>query len=281
MSKRIFAIIIALCLVALVGFSGFSVWHSVSNRPAFETGGYIISEENMSVSRLSFLAEENYHLSSGSVKFRQASGEEAVVSQESFLHLDNGAVASFSDGVLLDFRDLSENFINNYVISAGLQIRSEDDGYAATTSSGAVTFGDHVWKLSDRRYLVQSPELTVCFSQEDERDVEDYVLVSITEDGVVQMITKDNSWLTISEECYIETASGVRVYPMTQLVDNGMYKMSLAKLSVDVDDNIILTEAETRRQIVPELKIEAMPVQQAKTAQTASPANPARTARAA
>lgn len=257
MSKRILAIILALCIISLVGFVGFSVWNSVVSAPTFATGGYMISVENMDVQRLSFTEGASYQLSSGKIKFLASDGEEAVVRQETFLHLDNGSISALVDGILLDFNDLSENFINNYTISSGLAIRMDGNNYSAVTRSGTITFGDHLWKLSDNRYLVQSPKLTVHFSENDRRAVDGYVLVAISDDGVAQLITKENVWLTISEECYIETQSAVRVYPMRQLVDNGVYKMSLAKLSVDADDNIVLTEDETRRQIVPRLNINA------------------------
>jgi len=150
---------------------------------------------------------------------------------------------ALSDGILLDFNDLSDNFINNYFISAGLTIQSAGEGYTAETTAGTITFGDHLWKLSDQKYLVQSPELTVYYSEDDQREVTDYVQINVTDDGIVQILTPENIWMTISEECYIETASGVRIYPVSQLINDDNYKMSLAKLSVTADDSIVLETA--------------------------------------
>lgn len=67
MSKRILAIILALCIISLVGFVGFSVWNSVVSAPTFATGGYMISVENMDVQRLSFTEGASYQLSSGKI----------------------------------------------------------------------------------------------------------------------------------------------------------------------------------------------------------------------
>ena len=96
----------------------------------------------------------------------------------------------------------------------------------------------------------------------------------MTEDNVAHMLTQENLWMTISDECYIETQGGVKVYPMTQIIDDGTNKLSLAKLAVSPEDAIVLTEDETRRQIVPELNIEAIDGTE-KRAKTASRERPA------
>src|SRR5699024_10857494 len=109
------------------------------------------------VKQLAFSAEENYKFSRlGYVSFQDANGATAMVEQSSFLHLEGDGVSAFSDGVLLDFQDLSANFINNYYITAGVEIVAAGDEYTAQTSSGTLTFGDHLWKLSDARYVVRS-----------------------------------------------------------------------------------------------------------------------------
>lgn len=256
MLKRVLGITLGLLVVGLLVIIGAGIWLTESSLPAFAQNGYVLQSGEDSVKQVVFSADENYKVTKlGVVTFTDASGETASVEQRSFLHLDGGAVSAFSDGVLLDFNDLSANFINNYYITEGVEITSSGEGYTAQTNSGTLTFGDHLWKLSDDRYMVQSSELTVHFSDEDERAVSGYVEVRVTEDGIVQLLTEENQWSTISEECYIQTASGVKIYPITQIVENDEYKMSLAKLAVNTDDSIVLTEDETRRQIVPELNI--------------------------
>lgn len=259
MLKRIFGITISVFLLAMVAFTGFAVWHSSSTQPEFRTDGYVLMGDGLEAKQLAFTAAAPYKVSSaGVVKFEDTSGEKVTVKKESFVHYGDGSVMALSDGILLDFNDLSDNFINNYFISAGLPIQSAGEGYTAETTAGTITFGDHLWKLSDQKYLIRSSELTVYYSENDQREVEDYVQIHITDDGIVQILTPENIWMTISEECYVETASGVRIYPVTQLINDDTYKMSLAKLSVTADDSIVLTEDETRRQIVPEIHIETI-----------------------
>lgn len=259
MVKKVVLPTLALCLTAVVGFTAFGIWKSVSSRPTFPMDGYVLRGDGGEVKQLGFQGQESYQISrAGQVIFRDADGERAVVRRDSFVHLNDGSVMALCDGVLLDFNDLSENFINNYFITAKLPIAGSAGIYTAETNSGTVNFGENLWKLSEEKYIVRSPELTIRFGDDDERPAGEYVQVTTTPDGIVQLLTAENLWTTISPECYIQTQSGIKVFPVTQIVDNGTNKLSLAKISVNADDSIVLTESETRRQIVPELNIDTI-----------------------
>lgn len=258
MKGKITIVTLVLVVVGMIGFlSGYAII-TRNNQPQFAGDGYVLSSDGGGVERLGFTAGKAYSSRGGeSVAYRDTDGTRVEVPSASFLHYDDGGMAAFSGGVLVNFADLSDNFINNYYISGGLEIVSSGSGYTAHSAAGDIQLGDHLWKLSEKMYLVRSPSLQVVFSESDVREATDFVQVSVSEDGIVSLMTNENRWDTISEECYIQTATGVRVYPVSQLIDNGTYKMSVAKLSVSADDAIVLTEDEMRRQIVPELNITA------------------------
>lgn len=259
MWKKTAIITIVLGLAVIFSFIGFGIWHTTSQTPSFDAGGYILQSESEEVKSLFFQAGESYtNTLSGGISFTDSAGNEEIVSRDSFVHFDDNSVMALNDGVLLDFEDLSENFINNYLISAELNITEAGGVYTAETTSGTIQFGENLWKLSDKNYMIQSPTLKVCLAEDDIREVNDYIQILVTDDQIVYLMTQDNLWMTISEDCYIETAGGVQIYPVRQLVDDGTYKLSLAKISVSTEDAIVLTEDETRRQIVPELNIEAI-----------------------
>lgn len=259
MNKRLGLLIVALGIISGITFTGFSVWHSSRMTPVFDTAGYILCGDADEGKWLSFRSGAEYTSTlSGSILFSSPDTGRATVSKESFAYFDDNSMMALSDGILLDFKDLSDNFINNYYLNAGLRISNAGSTYVAETSTGTMEFGEYLWKLSNQKFVVVSPALKVHMSDDDVREVNDYVQVTVTNDKVVHLLTPENLWMTISEDCYIETEGGVQIYPVTQLIDNGNYKMSLAKLSVNMDDAIILTEDETRRQIVPELKIEGV-----------------------
>lgn len=259
MGKRMLIAIIALCVAVGAGLTAAGIMRANNNTQNFMANGYVLQGDDGALKRIGFEAQASYLVSrSGFVTFLDTEGIKSTVSRESFVHLEDNVIMALGDGILLDLNDLSDNFINNYYITAGLPITASGGSYRAETSSGTVEFGENIWKLTDNKYMVRSETLSVHFSDEDIREVKDYVQVSVAEDGIVRLLTEENLWTTLSDECYIETADGVRIYPVAQLVDNGTYKLSVAKLSVDPDDAIVLTEAETRRQIVPELNIETI-----------------------
>lgn len=259
MRKTYTIIMVALGAILIGAFLGFAIWQSASGSVGFAEDGFILRENQEQFEKLSFKKGDKYSATlSGLISFRNAEGKNASVVRESFVHFADNTTSAFSDGVLLDFNDLSENFINNYYIPAGMMVADHNGTYIAETTAGALEFGEHMWKLSDRMYLLQSPELKVHFSEEDVREAGDLVQVYISDDSLVYIQTEDEMWSTISPDCYIRTEKGVKVYPVSLLVDSGRYKMSLAKLAVNTDDAIVLTESETRRQIVPELNIEAI-----------------------
>ena len=259
MVKKVSFVLVGIGLAAIIAFSGFGIWRATRQVPAFDAAGYILQGETEEVKSISFRSGEAYTSTlSGGISFSDTDGKKTTVPRESFVYFEDSSVMALSDGVLVDFNDLSDNFINNYYINAGLCLRDSNGSYTAEATAGTMTFGEHLWKLSDTKYLIEAPSLKVYLSEGDVREVKDYVQVAVTADNIVHLLTPDNLWMTISEECYIETDQGVKIYPVSQLIDSGTYKLSMAKLSVTPEDAIVLSELETRRQIVPELNIEAI-----------------------
>ena len=210
MKGKITIVTLALIVIGMVGFLGGYAAITKSNQPEFEENGYVLSSVNGNVERFGFEAGRSYNSRSGvSVSYRDTDGARVEVPGASFLHYENGGMAAFTGGILVDFADLSDNFINNYYISGGLEIVPSGSGYVAHTSTRDIQLGDHLWKLSDTTYLVRSPSLKVVFSQSDMRDAADFVQVSVSDDGIVSLLTEENRWDTISEECYIRSHSSL------------------------------------------------------------------------
>lgn len=255
--KKYIVLLASVFVIAIAGIAGISAVNSSNAQQYFASSGYVLSADTSE--KITFTEQTAYSASTtGTVQFQNAEGSSASMSDDTFVHLDDGSVMALSDGVLLDFNDLSSNFINNYYTTRTLSISESGGNYVAETESGTITFGEHLWKLSDDKYIIRSSSLSVHFSDSDVRDAGDYVEVSITSDGIVQIMTEDDVWMTISESCYIETAGGVSINPVTKIIEDGTYQITINKLVVSADDSIVLTEDETRRQIVPEINIEAI-----------------------
>jgi hypothetical protein len=267
--KKVLTVTVTSIVAITVSLMGFGAYKSAAGSSSFEEAGRILLGGEQEEKTIEFAEGEDYLVTrGGSVKLSGGKGERSDFPSESFIRYEGGGVTSLTGGVLLDFNDLSGNFINNYYISPGLAITREGREYKARTAGGEMSFGENLWKLSERKYLIQSPTLVVRFSGEDERSAAEYVMVNITEDGLVRLMTQENLWTTISPETQIETAGGVLINPVTQTVDDGRNKLSLAKLAVNADDPIVLTKDETRRQIVPELNISAVDGNDGETGET-------------
>lgn len=255
--KKIVLIIAMLGVFATAGATVFGVAKASSSKSAFEDGGYVLlGNGSGDGKKIEVDAGTVYSPTvAGTISFKGSDGSAASAPLESFVTYNDDSVAAFTSGIILDFNDLSGNFINNYCVPAGMRITRNGSSYYANTASGDITFGDHIWKLTDSKYLVCSPELAIHFADDDIRTAEDFVQVCVAEDGIVRLLTPDNLWTTLTSDCYITTQSGVTVTPVTQRIEDDNYKLSLASMSVNADDNIVLTEDEVRRQIVPEIKI--------------------------
>jgi len=255
--KKIALIIALLGLSAAAGGTVFGIVKAKSNDTAFEQNGNVLLGENAGEEKTVPVSEGGIYSVSkgGAVRFNDANGKARLETDQSFVRYEDDSVMSFTNGVLLDLNDLSDNFINNYAVPAEMTISRNGSDYIAYTTNGNITFGDHIWKLSDDKYLIQSPTLKVHFADDDEREVKDFVQVFKSEEGIVYMLTGENIWTTISQNCYIQTESGKRIMPLVSRVEDDNYKISLAGLSVGADDNIVLTSDQVRRQIVPEIKV--------------------------
>ena len=247
-------------VLAAAAFVIFGIMQSNASKETFpENGNVLLGETGAEDKSVPVSAGTPYTVSKAkTVKFKSSDGTAQLRNSESFTNLDDGSTMAITGGVLLDFSDLSGNFINNYYVPGGMRIYKNGSSYEASTTNGSITFGDHLWKLNDNKYLIQSPTLKVHFADDDEREVKDFVQVSVAEDGIVRLLTSENLWTTLSPECYIQTEGGTKVYPLKQRVEDENYKLSLAGITVNADDIITLTEDEMRRQIVPQINITAI-----------------------
>lgn len=255
--KKYIALLGVLFVAIVGGIVAGGVMIKNDSTGTFTNGGYILGEGNGDEKSISFLEDTSFNISqTGTVEVKDESGDTVAISASSFVHLTDESIMALAEGVLLDFSDLSSNFINNYYISATLPITATGTTYTASTTSGDIEFGEHLWKLSDSKYLIRANSLSVYFSDDDIREVSGFIEISVTSDGIVQILTEENVWMTISESCYIETEGGVTINPVTQIIDDGTYKISIPELSVNANDNIVLTEYEKIDLIVPEFNVE-------------------------
>lgn len=255
MNKKYIAILGVLFTAMMATIVTLAVVTQSNAKSVFTEAGYILTGEDDK--QESFLAQTTYKLAqTGYIEFENDEGDSVILESTNFVYMEDDSVMALNDGVILDFSDLSSNFINNYYTTEELSITEIGAGqYSIASESGTIELGEYLWKLSDDKYLICANTLSVYFSDDDIREVDNYVEINITEDGIVQMLTEENIWMTISEQTYIETEGGIIINPVSSIIDDGTYQITTSKLVVSADDNIVLTEDETYRQIVPQIEI--------------------------
>lgn len=257
--KKITIAIVAVLLIGAVAFGGIATYVTVSSQKTFQEDGYILTGNSLNKGKIDFSAGTKFTVKKDYVTFKDVNGQTVRVDLDCFVHYVGGGVESFTDGVLMNFKDLSDNFINNYYIEANVIISPNEGGigYVSNTNN-EMQFGNYLLKLETGRYIVCAPNMYVHLSDTEQPEIEGFVEVLTSEDGIAYIRTAENAWTTIMDDFFIQIGEGdnaVKIYPTDGIVRNVNYAMSINKLAVDQDDAIVLSSAETRRQIVPRINV--------------------------
>ncbi|MDD6161037.1 MAG: collagen-like protein, partial [Oscillospiraceae bacterium] len=269
--KQIIAVVLLVALLGLGG-AGFSWQREEARANAFEGNGYIhISDMEKTEKRVMFRSGTTWKRSlSDTVTFENSQGEQQKVSVESFLHYDDGCLAAFTDGVVVDLNDLATAKVtNHYALSSSVVFENNGAGYVLPNNAADTTFTEFLWKLSESKYMLVAPRIQLRFSETDVREVEDYVEVTYIDEGVIQLQTKENVWQTISNTCLAELDNDEKVDFNLRNVqdDEGEVLADFSKMVLDSENNIEVTPLtedlrNVHENVIPHFEITAEPGKQ-------------------
>ena len=210
MFKKQLVIIIAFAVLCagIIGFSAFKVSESVST---FETSGYVhMSSGDSEDKKILFDSGASFKKKSGdTISFYDSLGNSSNVDNINFIHYDDASLASFAKGVLVDLDDLSMNTeMNHYAIPENVILIKNSNSYSVKDSDNTYSFTNLIWKIDESKYMFVSPLMKLHLSENDERDVNDYVEITYIGDGLIQIQTEDNIWQTISKDCKLYFQNG-------------------------------------------------------------------------
>lgn len=242
-------------IVIVLGFSlilGLIIISSSLNSKAqskFGENGYILTNnENDLAKKYFFAAGTNYknHVAD-CVEFKDIQGENSIVPVDSFVHYDDGSISSLQAGVILNLDELDGNFVNNYSLPKDLVLTKRGESYSVENSNNQVTFDDFIYKLNDNKVILVSKEISVQFSPSDIRKVDDYIEVNYVDEGIVELVTQENDWKTISADCVITLANGSQYNTSQKKVYNNSINITLNQLVVNSDNNIQLAVKQEKK----------------------------------
>lgn len=245
-------------IAATIGLVVFSKIYQDSQINQFEQSGYVITANEQAESTV-------YEFSQGTqyknklndiVSFTDIQDTIVEIDSENFIFFDDNSMTSLTKGVLLNIEDVKNNqYINNYSIPVGMSVYNTGSNFEIITSTETISMEEVLWKISDSKYLLLADTIQVSFSDDDVRSVENFVLINFIDEGVVQLITEENVWQTVSTTASLVTGNGASINLSDQLIEYDGYQMLLSKLVIDSDSNIELSPLETLTQTLPEFNI--------------------------
>lgn len=252
--------IIAMSAVILMvgGFIGYGKLQYDLNAKGFMTSGHIITSNEQAEATVYEIADGTTYVKKigDIIQFEDVQNTKVEIPNDNFVFYDEGSIAALTKGVLLDVDDVQDDtYINNYSLPAHSTIAASNKGIGISNGIDDIFIDEAIWKISDDKYLIMANNMEVNFTDEDIRAVDEYILLNYVDAGVVQIITEENVWQTVSTTAFIETGKGAVINLYDQLIEYNDSQMLLSKLIIDSDSNIEASPLESMTQSIPTFDI--------------------------
>lgn len=220
-------------------------------------GSIVVTNAQAESNTYSFVSGTKYSKKyNGNYEFKDSKGNNVELEKDNFLFYSDSTYSSLTKGVVLNTDDLQENkYVNHYSVPELMEISGSTSGYTIAANEETIQFKELIWKISDTKYMLLANSVQAKFSDEDIRDINGFVEFNYIDDGVIQIITQDNVWQTVSKDAQLVTDNGTIVHLADQLVEHNGIKMLLSKLVIDASSNIELSPLEQKKTEVPEFNV--------------------------
>ena len=258
---KLFSVIAGIIIILSVASVVFGKLYRDSMAHSFDKGGYVVlANELQESSKHQFNVDQKLEKSlSGAYSFTDNENQSVTLSADNFVFYDDDSMTSLSKGVLLNIMDIAQvQYVNHYALSPYMEVKPVGSGYEIENDGDPVQLNEVLWKISDTKYLLLSKNIKVKFAEDDIREVKNYLQINYIDEGVIQLITEDNLWQTVSSTITAETQEGAILHLADQVIEYKGTKMLMSKLVVDSDANIELSPLETKSQIIPEFDIDSV-----------------------
>ena len=255
-------IVVAVFGILCTALIGYSIVSVQSNQKSFSGSGYVHTTKNES-KKIVFENGTNYkNKVDGIVNFKDAVGESNNVDVKNYIHYDNSSLSSFSDGVLVDLDEISDNpSMNHYALSSNITLENNNSSYSAMDSSQEVSFKNFLWKIDENKYMFVSPTMNLLVGDEDQRKISGYTEVTYIGERLIQIQTNENVWTTISEDCHLLVDNGLKINLSDRYIEDseGNALLDFSRIVLDSEGNIELSplDAAKGETVIPHFDITA------------------------
>ena len=244
-------IIIAVAIVVLAA-TGLTIKAISDSKKEFYQDGYILvpSTDKMITTNVN----EQYYFKEGTkyqnklgetIIFKDTSDKQVSIDTTQFVHYTDGALGSFSKGVVLDLADIGQEQVKYYGMSEKTIVTKEGVSYSMSYLGKSMDMTEFIWKISDDSYMVVSPMVTLHLNNSTDVVLEDYVQVQYVAGGVARLVHKDGTYQTVADDAYIKTDSGVELRLTSRcFYKNGKESVSLNSMVIDSSSNLLVDENE-------------------------------------
>ena len=234
---------------------------SNGNRQVLQANGFILSAgQDPAVKKVQFAQETAVKARpQDQIELKDVQGSSFVLPSDSIVHYEEGTVSAFRPGVLVDISEIGKEYINNYSIPAGMMLQNNQGSYAIQTATGATQLDGFLLKVSEEKSIICADHISVEFGPGDVRSVNGYLEVKYVDGDIVQLVTDENVWYTISPAAKARFGNGIEFWLSEKKLVNGAGELSLPHLPIDSDHNIqVLSSAQDTNIVVPKFDIQTI-----------------------
>ena len=244
--KKSFLALSALGVIALILMVASGVLLSGQRAVSFPAEGYVLEtakqdDDTLEVVTDQFVAGSSWHSNSmGTISLKDLEGQSVQVEEDSFIHYNDASLSAFAEGAIVDMDQVDSGLITSYNAPAQTVLSSSGDKYVTDNNGYELSFSNVLWKLSDTKYMAVSPTIQIELAGQDSASAEGFVEFTYLEEGIVQLVTKDQAWQVLAAGSRLDLANGMSIYLDTQEIvgGSGSARLTLAGINADGPSNI-------------------------------------------
>lgn len=237
--------------VIVAAFFLFGNMSAESKKNEFAFGdGFIISsvltDDGVTSTRQYFAEKTTYKNGySDNIEFKNSSGDEVSVGTESFVHYSDGSIGVLKKVALLDLtklKDDKDHVVAYYNLMPSAVLRRISGSYVAELQGERVTFGAVLLKVSENKYLVAAPEISVRVGEKTNKIKNGFLEVTYFDGDIIRVENQELTYQSIADEIAITVGDTELDLRNKYINKNNVAVLDFGLITINSDDNIALSD---------------------------------------
>ncbi len=237
--KGLLIIIPVILVIGVMFFLGVRKYNDSFNN--FQYDGFVIDNTtNTTSSSYYFNKDAKYKVSPtrNEVKFDNTDNEEVSISDDSFLHFNDGSIGVFKKSVVLNLEELSEPVLHYYNVYDGSIFTKTGNAYQINYLNQKLNFSYFLIKVSDNKFMLVGNDITIQHGDKLENVVDGFVEFVYLDGNIVRIKNQNLEIQNISSDLSINAGGNKLDLESKKLYHDDELKLNLGEITIDSDDNI-------------------------------------------